>query len=478
MKKILASLLSILVVTVLTVFPVLAVEVETIDFDLHSTVYDEGEAIDRIILNTSNLDVDETKLTKDMFDVHVSSSSVYTLQQEKEFFGDDSLHGLQHCGLYDGQREVESIKFENEKIILNLLTNSDTKCKETLDFTANFTTEKGCNSLLNIDYKITLNSDLPLKDGTVIDNVKFSQNSAIKNDEIDKFIPGELNGFKYQFYTPLNANDGKEHPLIVWFHGGGESGYRGLHYNNLSQLKANRGAVAFASDEAQDIFGGAYVLAPQTPHEWSESLNDSKDLIDYMVNNYNIDASRIYAYGCSAGGYMALDMVVKNPNLFAAAIATCPAIDQKNINTYGQGREITDEELSAINTPVWLIQAKDDTTVKYEESALRVYNLLADKGAILTTYETGGHSSWIHTARNEPAYNDEHVWQWSARQALNSQNYDQTTPNIKVEITIPEAKAAVKTGDSSSLEIYLICSGASIALLTYYSLQNRENSTY
>ena len=74
----------------------------------------------------------------------------------------------------------------------------------------------------------------------------------------------------------------------------GESGYRGLHYNNLSQLKANRGAVSFVSDEAQKIFDGAYVLAPQTPHEWSENLNDAKDLIEYIVQNNNVDTARIY----------------------------------------------------------------------------------------------------------------------------------------------------------------------------------------
>ena len=28
---------------------------------------------------------------------------------------------------------------------------------------------------------------------------------------------------------------------------------------------------------------------------------------------------------------MALDMVVHNPNLFAAVVSTCPAIDQQNI---------------------------------------------------------------------------------------------------------------------------------------------------
>ena len=101
--------------------------------------------------------------------------------------------------------------------------------------------------------------------------------------------------------TPQNANDGQKHPLIVWFHGGGESGYRGLHYNNLSQLKANRGAVAFVSDEAQEIFDGAYVLAPQTPHEWSENLDDARALIDYTDICVWLFSWRIYGirYGSS-----------------------------------------------------------------------------------------------------------------------------------------------------------------------------------
>ena len=70
-----------------------------------------------------------------------------------------------------------------------------------------------------------------------------------------------------------------------------------MHYNNLSQLKANRGAVALASDEAQNIFNGAYVLAPQTPHEWSENIDDATKLINNIIKNNNIDSNRIYSYG-------------------------------------------------------------------------------------------------------------------------------------------------------------------------------------
>lgn len=470
MKKVLKYLLTLVMIMTINVCPVFASETKNINFDLQSTVYDDGEAIDTVIMDVSGANINENKINKDMFKITAKSSSVYTAEQENEFFGENSKHGLQHCGLYNETRHVKSVEVKDGKIILHLDTNDNGK--GTLDFTANFTTFKGCNSLLNIDYSIEP-VELELNDGTKA-TFNFKQNEGIKNDEIEKFNDGEYNGFKYQFYTPENANDGKKHPLIVWFHGGGESGYRGLHYNNVSQLKANRGAVAFVTDKAQDIFGGAYVLAPQTPHEWSESLTDAKKLIDKTIAENNVDTSRIYVYGCSAGGYMALDMVTHNPNFFAAVVATCPAIDQQNIKTYGQGREITDEELKSINIPIWLVQAKDDTTVKYEESALRVYNLLKDKGAILTTYETGGHSSWIHTAKNEPSHNGEHVWQWTSRQVLKA-------PQTEIkpdETTIPNSKnnpsQSVKTGDGTKIEYYVIVSGTSALLLAHYVLKKKD----
>ena len=471
MKKIFKYLLTFVLVMTINVCPIFANESEKINFDLQSTVYDNGEAIDTIILDISELNIDENSITKDMFNITAQSSTVYTAEQENEFFGLSSTHGLQHLGLYGPtSRNVESVDIKEGKIILHLSMNDNGK--GTLDFTANTTTFKGCNSLMNIDYTIDP-VELTLKDGTKAE-FKFEQNEGIQNNEIEKFTAGESNGLKYQFYAPKNANDGKKHPLIVWFHGGGESGYRGLHYNNISQLKANRGAVSFVTDEAQDIFDGAYVLAPQTPHEWSENLVETKALIDKIVSENNVDKNRIYAYGCSAGGYMVLDMVVHNPNFFAAAVATCPAIDQQNINTYGQGRKITDDELKAINTPIWVVQAIDDNTVKYDESALRVYNLLKDKGAILTTYKTGGHSSWIHTANNEPENNGEHVWQWTAKQILTvSQIATQPseTTNSSQENT---SVKSVKTGDTSKVEYYVLLGITSASLVAHYVLKKEK----
>lgn len=53
----------------------------------------------------------------------------------------------------------------------------------------------------------------------------------------------------------------------------------------------------------------------------------------------------------------------------------------------------------------------------------RVYNLLKDHKAILTSYENvnvgeySGHEAWVYTSLNIPEYSGEHVWQWTAGQA-------------------------------------------------------------
>lgn len=396
----------------------------TIPFELHSTVYDYGEAIDRIILHTSDMGIDVGKLSNESFNIQAVSSSPYTDEEQLKAIEDG---GLQHTGIYDEKREVSEITNEENNVILNLVTTYETPGKGTLDFVANFETFKGCNMLLDIDYTITMNEDITLEDGTVIskDNVTFVQEDGIHNAEIEKFEAGEYDGMKYQLYEPEKTGEEKL-PLIVWTHGGGESGYEGVIYDNVEQLKANRGALAFAEDETQEIFGGAYVLAPQTPHEWSDCVEQVKNVVDHVVEEYPIDTDRVYIFGCSAGGYMVLDQIVHYPDFYAAAVATCPAIDTANINIYGEGRVITDEELSSITTPLWLVQSKDDKTVSYTEAAERVYNLLKDKGAILTSYDNvtvdgvtyDGHSSWIYTARNMPEHDGETVFAWAAEQKL------------------------------------------------------------
>ena len=374
-----------------------------VPFDLHAHVFDYGEAIDQVQIDLSSVlgdrTIDTSALTTDMFQVAATATDPYN----------------SNAVLYeDVARTVTSVSVENGIVTLNLACQYNGQGQSTL----NYSLDAGRNLSADVAYDITLTKDIALSDGSTIakDALSFSQDE-IFNEETAAFTAGNSDGLNYQLYVPENAADGKDHPLIVWFHGGGEGGY-GEAQNNTSQLRANRGALGFAEEGAQQIFGGAYVLAPQSPNSWSrdgqESLDHATALINTIVNTYNIDADRIYVAGCSDGGWMTVNMAIENPELFAAIVPICAAFGSS-----------TDEELLTLkDNNIWMVHALNDTSVEPENTSDRLHALIPS--SIYTVYDTvtvdgvdyPGHWSWIYVARNMPTHNGQSIFQWMASKTL------------------------------------------------------------
>ena len=225
----------------------------------------------------------------------------------------------------------------------------------------------------------------------------------------------------YRLYAPRR---GRSHssgrggrPLVVWLHGGGEGGsLPDDYYDNETPLRANRGALGFATPEAQRIFSGAYVVAPQSTSYWIEDgprfAPLIREIIRDLVRRYPIDRDRIYVAGCSNGGYMTLKMETVYPDLFAAAVPICPLVTSL---VPGDPRLITDTELTQIDTPTWLVASRDDTTIPPEPNTVHAHELIPD--SLMTLYDHviwNGHQfagdwSWIYVARNDPSNNRTHI---------------------------------------------------------------------
>ena len=213
----------------------------------------------------------------------------------------------------------------------------------------------------------------------------------------------------------------------MWLHGGGEGGLLSAnYYDNEPQLRANRGALGFSTSEAQKIFDGAYVVAPQAESYWLENgpaySPRVRAIILDLVRRCPIDASRIYLAGCSNGGYLTMEMTSLYHDLFAAAVPICGVVkdpDPKVATIY-----LTEAQLKSITTPSWLVCAKSDTTVPPVDNSEPASKLIP--GAIFTEFDTvtrngityPGHWSWIYVARNDPKYNGQHIWQWMASKRL------------------------------------------------------------
>lgn len=418
---------------------------------LYGTVTDAGEVVSSLVIDLGNT----TKVTGvdvDTFTVHaVNKLELGNLAKEGE---------VTSYGDYEIDRKIVGAKTEGQKIILTF----DQSEGATMCYTSEARNYPG-----TISYTITQNKPVTLTaaDGTVLNGEftgTYTCDSSVINEETAKFTSVLVeDGINYQLYVPAGAKK-----LVVWFHGNGEGDMLGSN-NNVAQIRANRGGVAWATDEFQSILGGAAVMALQAPSTWYYAQNAG--LLDKAANEINaviaangIDPAKVIVSGCSAGGYMTTRMLIAHPELFAAAIINCPAL---NVADARGGETPTDAELAqvkACNVPVWLVQGETDSVVATAECSQRLFNILTEGADVsstviwqadpndsgFTTYETAdnkyklslyettaegklrfaedydcdgvttevqysNHWSWIYSLNNNPqAADGTHIVNWAA----------------------------------------------------------------
>ncbi|MFS0778472.1 prolyl oligopeptidase family serine peptidase [Neobacillus sp. 3P2-tot-E-2] len=286
-----------------------------------------------------------------------------------------------------------------------------------LGSTVNYDFASGHNDWVDYDYTITQVKDIVAhsgKGGTISDLVieTFAGETRVL---VDDFTTGDATygdiTLSYADFKP--AKDKGKNPLIIWLHGGGEGGS-----DPTIAIGANK-AVAFASDEAQEIYGGAYVLAPQAPTYWMQSENSFADgtsiysnalislIKDYVANNPDIDPNKIYIGGASNGGYMTMLLIRDNPGYFAAAFPVCEGLFHTRV---------TDEDIvNMIQTPIWFVHSKNDSVLNPNFTSIPAYNRMIAAGAnnvYLSLFEDVRDTSGLYTnADGQPHQYDGH-WSW------------------------------------------------------------------
>jgi len=300
-------------------------------------------------------------------------------------------------------------------------------------------------------------------------------NAPAAKFKTSSFIDDDKN-FSYAYYDTPEKAEGT--PLLIWLHGITEGGRN--PYIPLMEIKSTN----LAGNEIQGYFEkGLEVLIPQCPTTWLETTSidpfgfriwspvDLDGMVSKVTNpvyklmeNFTdipaepnegekiattsyytqnlmnlieafleshpyIDKNRIYIGGCSAGGYMTMNMIIEYPDFFAAAIPTCEVyVDNK----------ITDSKIKELSRlPIWFVQAETDTTVKAKTHCVPTVNRLLDAGAkdvrlslysgvfdqtgkykteTGEPYEYSGHLSWHYTLNNDPEINGEKLFHWLSKQ--------------------------------------------------------------
>ncbi len=381
----------------------------SVGFVLNAVTLDGGEQVTSVTLDTSRIGpIDPASLTTSTFSVHATATSPIDT-------------GGQAVG-YDLDRPVTAAQLDHRGNIVLTLSYGE---GQTGGGTLGYIGSKARNVQLDLVYTITQNAPIVLRNGWPVTISCFVQ-GRLANPEVDTFsyhVSGS--GMKYRLYSP----SARRRPLIVWLHGGGEgASLPDDYYDNETTLRANRGALGFATREAQQIFHGAHVVVPQSTSAW---LDDGPrfaplihEIIQDVVRDRSVDPERVYVAGCSNGGYMSVKMTTVYPTTFAASVPICGVVAPLQA---GAPPMVPDTELAAISTPTWLVASRDDTTVDPQANTVHAHGLIP--GSLMTLYDHviwngfqfPGHWSWIYVARNDPSTQGTHIWQWMAHQKAGPQ---------------------------------------------------------
>lgn len=209
------------------------------------------------------------------------------------------------------------------------------------------------------------------------------------------------NSMPYRMLSPNSVEHNITYPLVVFLHGSGERGT-----DNEKQLA--HGSSIFSNPANVDKYP-AYVVFPQCKEKsWTDKLDarvfmpgapiprETKSeelvmgLVNSLINQYPIDVNRIYIIGISMGGVATYDLVCRYPDVFAAAVPICGAINP--------------ERLSAVKNVNFLIfhGEKDDEIPSI--CGREAYKALCSVGANVDYIEFvgAGHDCWT-AAFNYPS---------------------------------------------------------------------------
>jgi len=160
--------------------------------------------------------------------------------------------------------------------------------------------------------------------------------------------PGREHPFRYTLRSPRDSK--RDYPLVVYLHGAGAGGTKGLmpmlHFLLTVPRARQKYHLLVPQEGLFDIYGS----------EFSDALGE------VIAGIPNVDRSRVYIMGMSMGGCGAIIECSRHPERYAAAVPTVPWLF--NLKAGGKTRSAMAAPLDAkgydalAKTPMWLTYSR------------------------------------------------------------------------------------------------------------------------
>lgn len=180
----------------------------------------------------------------------------------------------------------------------------------------------------------------------------------------------------YHVRLPQDFRANKRHPLALVLHGG--SG-RGVDFDRVMTS-----GTLHAAAEARDVVlvfpeginkqwndGRTEIFRGDEPHD---DVGFISVLIDTLIEDYGVDASRVYATGISNGGFMSVRLAMELSNKLAAVVPVTAQVSQA----------IADRQPTH-PISVMFVNGTDDPLVPYEGGHVRLFRVGRSRGEVLST---------------------------------------------------------------------------------------------
>lgn len=234
----------------------------------------------------------------------------------------------------------------------------------------------------------------------------FSQTLTARTIAIDSNCHG------FYEYLPADYDAAKKYPVIIFLHGMGELGNGGTDLPKVLRHGLPKLLADSLFPESFQVGGKHYrfiVFAPQFLHwPWPGTI---EKIIDYAVNHYAVNKSRIYLTGLSMGGGATWECVgnsTRYAKKIAAIVPVCGASLADSIKA---------KRIAAANLPVWATHNQGDpvVTVAYTEKYIRYINAAPRppaQPARETIFPESGHDAWTKTYDPHFTENGMNIYEW------------------------------------------------------------------
>ncbi len=129
-------------------------------------------------------------------------------------------------------------------------------------------------------------------------------------------------------FVPKDLDRSRKHPAIVWIHGDGiAQNYDGWHirrdyavYYSFHQYLAQQGYVVIAPDYRGSVgYGREWRLAPYRDLGGLD-YEDVAAAVPYLESLLYVDPARVGVWGLSYGGFLTLQALTRDPELFRCGV--------------------------------------------------------------------------------------------------------------------------------------------------------------